>query len=139
MRPRLLLIEDSSTARAAALMALSRQGWNVTSRAGEICFEALHLDVFDAFVFDAAIKATELDGEGSGFGLARRLREQGIDAPIVIWSQTDHAERAKDMGLLYAPKDERCRALLRVTEVLPLARRLTWRKNVTGRREQGDS
>jgi len=133
-----LLIEDSSTARAAALMALSRQGWNVTSRAGELCFEALHLDVYDAFVFDVKIKATELDGVGSGFELAKRLREQGIDAPVVIWSQTDHATAAAALGLLYAPKDERCKALLRVTEVLFLARKLTWRKNVR-RGEQGDS
>lgn len=81
MRRRLLLVEDDPTLRQALAFNLTREGYEVTSKAdGPSALEAAHDDRLDLILLDVMLPGM------SGIEVLRALRGDGVTTPVIILS-----------------------------------------------------
>lgn len=96
-RSRVLVVDDSQGARAVIAGSLASSGF--TTSVAESAFEALEVlneEAIDALVVDFSMPAQD------GVELVRKVREAGIEVPIVMLSgvaKTEDQERAIEAGV----------------------------------------
>lgn len=100
--PRLLFADDSRDLRTAAGIVFNAASWDVTTVGnGAEALQVWSPGDFDVVVLD--VRMPEVDG----VAVADRLRAEGWDGPIVLWTNWDEAisrDHAEELDLQVLPK-----------------------------------
>jgi DNA-binding response OmpR family regulator len=81
---RVLVVDDESAVRIALVRAFAGEGWDVTPAAdGPTALRAALTGAFDVIVLDIMLPGL------SGYQVLRRLREGGIQTPVLVVSAKD--------------------------------------------------
>jgi DNA-binding NtrC family response regulator len=98
MKPALLIVDDEPNVRLTYRAALETEGWEVREAPdGLAALEAMNERQFDLAILDMRMP------EVNGLELLERMRQQGIQTPVVIvtaYGDIPHAVRAMKLGAI---------------------------------------
>jgi DNA-binding NarL/FixJ family response regulator len=112
---RALLLEDGGTCARAATALLKAHGFVVVHRrSAKAARAACIMIVFELYLIDVGVPASESGGEGCGLAFVAWARARHPSARVVVWSAEDHGAAARELGAAFVRKDEQVLTTLAV-------------------------